>query len=161
MNTSSVLRASLRPDSRILRFAHTARNATKGDGMTRMSIGSATSRRWAMRICTPVMLLTLCAAAPAAAQSRADAGPGSVVAMQVASQVASQDASQDASLDAVNALVLQRTKAKGAGPSTGARSKTKSATSPARKPSDAAAAVAPPKGWAPLPSAPRPAAKRR
>lgn len=153
MNTSSVLRASLRPDSRILRFAHTARNATKGDGMTRMSIGSATSRRWAMRICTPVMLLTLCAAAPAAAQSRADAGPGSAVAMQ--------DASQDASLDAVNALVLQRTKAKGAGPSTGARSKTKSATSPARKPSDAAAAVAPPKGWAPLPSAPRPAAKRR
>lgn len=153
MNTSSVLRASLRPDSRILRFAHTARNATKGDGMTRMSIGSATSRRWAMRICTPVMLLTLCAAAPAAAQSRADAGPGSAVAMQ--------DASQDASLDAVNALVLQRTKAKGAGPSAGARSKTKSATSPARKPSDAAAAVAPPKGWAPLPSAPRPAAKRR
>lgn len=149
MNTSTVLRASLRPDSRILRFAHTARNATKGDGMTRMSIGSATSRRWAMRICTPVMLLTLCAAAPAAAQSRADAGPGSAVAMQ------------DASLDAVNALVLQRTKAKGAGPSAGARSKTKSATSPARKPSDAAAAVAPPKGWAPLPSAPRPAAKRR
>lgn len=149
MNTSSVLRASLRPDSRILRFAHTARNATKGDGMTRMSIGSATSRRWAWRICVSTTLLTLCAAAPAAAQSRADAGPGSAVAMQ------------DASLDAVNALVLQRTKAKGAGPSAGARSKTQSATSPARKPSDAAAAVAPPKGWAPLPSAPRPAAKRR
>lgn len=149
MNTSTVLRASLRPDSRILRFAHTARNATKGDGMTRMSIGSATSRRWAWRICVSTTLLTLCAAAPAAAQSRADAGPGSAVAMQ------------DASLDAVNALVLQRTKAKGAGPSAGARSKTKSATSPARKPSDAAAAVAPPKGWAPLPSAPRPAAKRR
>ncbi len=125
-----------------------ALNVTSGDTMTRMSTPVATPRHRMMRVLAPALMLSLCAAAPAAAQRRAAAASGSPASSM-----------HDAPLDAVNALVQQRTKAKGAMSPVGARSKTKSASAPARKPSDEAAAVAPPKGWAAPPAAARPAAK--